>query len=405
MTEGSFHRRRSGAVWLVGAVLALAAGGGAWLWYDGSISAATPAQAQTAAPPPPPVTVSHPLRRDLVEWDEFTGQFGAVDYVEIRARVPGYLQSIHFQDGQIVQKGALLFVIDPRPYEAALASAKAQLAQSNARLDLANQQLARAGALRQRDVLSASTYDERVQEVRVAASGVEVSKAAVQTAELDLEFTRITAPMTGRVSQREVSIGNLIAGGTGSTPTLLTTIVSLDPIYFNFDMSESDFLAYQRATARGLMPEQRDGGVAVQARLFDEREWPLEGRIDFIDNQVDRGAGTIRVRAVFDNPTMMLTPGQFGRLRLPGSERYTATLLPDSAIVSDQSNKIVLTVAEDGTVVPKPVRPGPIEDGLRIIRSGLEPTDRVIISGIVRARPGSKVTPQDGEIQEAAVSP
>jgi RND family efflux transporter MFP subunit len=405
MTEGSFHRRRSSAVWLASAALALAAGGGAWLWYDGSISAATPAQAQTAAPSPPPVTVSHPLRRDLVEWDEFTGQFGAVDYVEIRARVPGYLQSIHFQDGQIVQKGALLFVIDPRPYEAALASTKAQLAQSNARLDLANQQLARAGALRQRDVLSASTYDERVQEVRVAASGVEVSKAAVQTAELDLEFTRITAPMTGRVSQREVSIGNLIAGGTGSTPTLLTTIVSLDPIYFNFDMSESDFLAYQRATARGLLAEQRNGGVGVQARLFDEHDWPLEGRIDFIDNQVDRGAGTIRVRAVFDNPTMMLTPGQFGRLRLPGSERYTATLLPDSAIVSDQSSKIVLTVAEDGTVVPKPVRPGPIEDGLRIIRSGLEPNDRVIISGIVRARPGTKVTPQAGEIQEAQVSP
>lgn len=324
--------------------------------------------------------------------------------MEIRARVPGYLQSIHFQDGQIVQKGALLFVIDPRPYEAALASAKAQLAQSNARLDLANQQLARAGALRQRDVLSASTYDERVQEVRVAAAGVEVSKSAVETAELDLEFTRITAPVSGRVSQREVSIGNLIAGGTGGAPTLLTTIVSLDPIYFNFDMSESDFLAYQRATARGLLAQQRDGAVGVQARLFDERDWPLEGRIDFVDNQVDRGAGTIRVRAVFDNPTMMLTPGQFGRLRLPGSERYTATLVPDSAIVSDQSSKIVLTVAEDGTVVPKPVRPGPIEDGLRIIRSGLEPTDRVIISGIVRARPGSKVTPQDGEIQAEQVA-
>jgi RND family efflux transporter MFP subunit len=404
MTEGSFHRRRSGAVRLAGAALLVLAAGGGWLWYDGSISAAKPAQAQAAAPPPPPVTVSQPLRRDLVEWDEFTGQFGAVDYVEIRARVPGYLQSIHFQDGQIVQKGALLFVIDPRPYEAALASAQAQLAESNARLDLANQQLARAGALRQRDVLSASTYDERIQEVRVAAAGVEVSKAAVQTAELDLEFTRITAPMTGRVSQREVSIGNLIAGGTGSTPTLLTTIVSLDPIYFNFDMSESDYLAYQRATARGLLAEQRDGGVGVQARLFDERDWPLQGRIDFIDNQVDRGAGTIRVRAVFDNPTMMLTPGQFGRLRLPGSERYTATLLPDSAIVSDQSSKIVLTVAEDGTVVPKPVRPGPIEDGLRIIRSGLEPTDRVIISGIVRARPGSKVTPQAGDIQAAQVA-
>ena len=325
MTEGSFHRRRSNAVWLAGAALVLAVGGGAWFWYDGSLpGTTTPAQAQTAAPPPPPVTVSHPLRRDLVEWDEFTGQFGAVDYVEIRARVPGYLQSIHFQDGQIVQKGALLFVIDPRPYEAALASAQAQLAEFNARLDLANQQLARAGALRQRDVLSASTYDERIQEVRVAASGVEVSKAAVQTAELDLEFTRITAPMTGRVSQREVSIGNLIAGGTGSTPTLLTTIVSLDPIYFNFDMSESDFLAYQRATARGLLAEQRDGEVArSRPACPTSTDWPLEGRIDFIDNQVDRGARhDPRPRCLPQPETMMLTPGQFGRLRLPGSERY-----------------------------------------------------------------------------------
>ncbi|WP_158047779.1 efflux RND transporter periplasmic adaptor subunit [Skermanella pratensis] len=399
MTGDSTQRPGSRAVWFAGAVLALALAGGAYTYVGVSHSA----QAQTAATPPPPVTVAKPLRRELIEWDEFTGQFSAVDFVEIRARVSGYLESVHFQDGQLVRKGDLLFVIDPRPFEAAVASAKAQLAQANARLDLANQQLARAASLRQRDVLSGSVYDERIQEARVATAGIEVAKAALRTAELDLEFTRITAPSAGRISKREVSVGNLIAGGSGGAPTLLTTIVSLDPIYFDFDMSESDFLAYQRATARGLLAQQRDGGVQVQARLFDERDWPLNGRIDFIDNQVDRGAGTIRARAVFDNPDLMLTPGQFGRLRLPGSELYTATLLPDSAIVSDQSNKIVLTVAEDGTVVPKPVRPGPIEDGLRIIRSGLDPEDRVIISGIVRARPGSKVTPQPGEIQAAEV--
>ncbi|EWY40561.1 hemolysin secretion protein D [Skermanella stibiiresistens SB22] len=401
MTGNSTHRARSRAVWLAGAVVALAAGIGAYGYFNTT----HPAAAQTAAPPPPPVTVSKPLRRELIEWDEFTGQFSAVDSVEIRARVSGYLESVHFQDGQLVQKGQLLFVIDPRPFEAAAASARAQLAQATARLDLANQQLARAASLRQRDVLSGSVYDERIQEARVATAGIEVAKSAVRTAELDLEFTRVMAPVSGRISRREVSVGNLIAGGAGGTPTLLTTIVSLDPIRFDFDMSEGDFLAYQRATAKGLLLQQRDGGVKVQARLFDERDWPLEGHIDFIDNRVDRGAGTIRARAVFPNPNLMLTPGQFGRLRLPGSELYTATLLPDSAIVSDQSNKIVLTVAEDGTVVPKLVRPGPMENGLRIIRSGLDPDDRVIISGIVRARPGTKVTPQPGEIQAAEARP
>jgi RND family efflux transporter MFP subunit len=400
-THRTTHRARFHAVWLTGAVIALAAGIGAYGYFNTT----HPAAAQTAAPPPPPVTVSKPLRRELIEWDEFTGQFSAVDSVEIRARVSGYLESVHFQDGQLVQKGQLLFVIDPRPFEAAAASARAQLAQATARLDLANQQLARAASLRQRDVLSGSVYDERIQEARVATAGIEVAKSAVRTAELDLEFTRVMAPVSGRISRREVSVGNLIAGGANGTPTLLTTVVSLDPIRFDFDMSEGDFLAYQRATAKGLLLQQRDGGVQVQARLFDERDWPLEGHIDFIDNRVDRGAGTIRARAVFPNPNLMLTPGQFGRLRLPGSELYTATLLPDSAIVSDQSNKIVLTVAEDGTVVPKLVRPGPMENGLRIIRSGLDPDDRVIISGIVRARPGTKVTPQPGEIQAAEVRP
>lgn len=359
------------------------------------------AAAQAAPPPAPPVTVSRPLRRELVEWDEFTGQFAPVDAVEIRARVSGYLDSVHFVDGQIVQKGDLLFVIDPRPFEAALASRQAELAQAEARLELARRQLGRAGQLRERDVVATSVLDERQQEMRVAAAGVEVARAAVRIAELDLGFTRVTAPIAGRISRREVSVGNLVSGGAAGPSTLLTTIVSLDPIRIEFDMSESEFLAYQRAAQGSAFQFNRDGTLKVQVRLFDERNWPREGRLEFLDNRVDRRAGTIRARAELENDDLFLTPGQFGRLRLPGSVSYEAMLLPDSAVISDQASKIVMTVAPDGTVVPKVVRPGPMEQGLRVIRSGLSADDLVIINGLMRARPGGKVTPQPGAIEVA----
>jgi RND family efflux transporter MFP subunit len=362
----------------------------------GLLSAAS-AQAQSRAPA---VTVAQPLQREIVEYDEFTGQFTAVEFVEIRSRVSGYLEKALLNEGQIVKKGDLLFVIDPRPFEAALASAKAQLAQATARLELANRQLARTGQLRKQDFVAASAYDERVQEQRVAAASVSIANAAIRTAELNLEFTRIVAPVTGRVGRREVSVGNLVTGGDGTGNTLLTTIVSIDPIYFVFDMSEGDFLAYQRAVQSGKLQSTRDA-VHVFARLIDEPNWPREGRLDFVDNRIDRTAGTIRVRAVFPNKDGFLTPGQFGRIRLPGSDRYKALLIPDRAILTDQSNKIVMTVTNDGTVVPKRIRPGPIYDGLRIVRSGLAPTDRVIINGLVRARPGAKVTPQEGKIKSA----
>ncbi|KAA0680548.1 efflux RND transporter periplasmic adaptor subunit [Azospirillum brasilense] len=380
-------------------LIAIAAVGGLGMAGPSGRRAHAADTAQNPQSAPPPVTVSPPLRKEIVEWDEFTGQFQAVDFVEIRARVSGYLDSIAFQDGQLVKQGDPLFVIDPRPFEAALASARAEQQQAEAKLDLSNRQLARASELRRSDNVAASVFDERQQQVRVDAAGVEVAKAAVRTAELNLNFTRIAAPIAGRISRREVSVGNLVVGGDSGTATLLTTIVSLDPIYFTFDMSESDYLAYQRAAARGALKSQRDGGVEVEGRLFDEQSWPLKGTLNFIDNQVSPGAGTIRARAVFPNPSLLLTPGQFGRLRLPGSDRYTATLIPDQAVVSDQANKIVLTVADDGTVVPKPVRLGPIEDGLRVVRSGLEETDKVIINGLVRARPGAKVTPQAGRIE------
>ena len=349
---------------------------------------------------PPAVTVAAPLQREVVEYDEFTGQFAAVEQVELRSRVSGYLQSHHFEEGQIVKKGDLLFVIDPRPFEAALASARAQVVQAEARVDLATRQLARAAELRGRDFVAASTFDERQQEQRVATAAVEIAKAAVRTAELDVEFSRILAPVSGRIGRREVSDGNLVSGGSGSGNTLLTTIVSIDPIYFVFDMSEGDFIAYQRAVQSGKLQSTRDS-IPVFARLRDEPDWPREGKLNFVDNQVNRSAGTIRARAVFPNADGFLTPGQFGRIRLPGSEPYKAMLIPDSAILTDQSQKIVMTVNAEGVVVPKMVRQGPIYDGLRIIRSGLAPEDRVIINGLVRARPGAKVTPQPGEIKGA----
>jgi RND family efflux transporter MFP subunit len=351
---------------------------------------------------PPVVTVSQPIQRELVERDEFTGQFAAKEYVEIRARVSGYLTEIHFEDGQIVKEGDLLFVIDPRPYEATLAAARAQLAQANAQVDLATQQLNRSAELRKKDFEPASNYDQRVSDLKVATAATESAKAAIRSAELNVGFTRITAPLTGRISNHQVSVGNLVSGSDSATTPALTTIVSLDPIYFYFDMSEGDYLTYQRATAAGKLDEARDSSP-VYVRLTDETEWPRRGLLNFIDNQVDRGAGTIRARATFPNSDFFVTPGQFGRIRIPASERYNAILIPDGAVVTDQSRKVVMTVKDDGTVEPKVVRPGPMtDDGLRIIRSGLAATDRVIINGLVRARPGTKVTPQPGKIETAA---
>jgi RND family efflux transporter MFP subunit len=360
------------------------------------------AQAQAAAAPPPPVTVASPLVKNIVEWDEFTGQFAAVDEVDIRARVSGFLQSIHFRDGQLVNQGDLLFVIDPRPFQIALTAAQSSLASAQARLDLAKLQLSRAEKLKQSDFTSQSTLDQRQQEMLSAAADTQVATAAINAAKLNLEFTQVTAPVTGRISAHRVSVGNLVTGGESGNTTLLTTIVSLDPIHFDFDMSEADFLAYQRAAAAGRLKSNRDSGIVVSAHLMDETDWRLQGTLDFVDNAVDRTAGTIRARAVFPNSAQLITPGQFGRIRIPGSDPYDAVLIPDSAILSDQSRKIVMTVDAEGSVTPKVIRPGPMIDGLRIVRDGLSGSDVIIIDGLLRARPGGKVMPQPGQIEAPA---
>lgn len=380
-----FMRRMAGSILVAALIFSLVPalmGRPAWAQQQGS---------------PPAVTVSPPVKRQIVEWLEFTGQFAPVEYVELRARVSGYLTEIHFADGQIVNKGDLLFVIDPRPYEIALASARANVAQAEASLELAKRQLVRGGELRQKDYLAASDYDTRVQQTKVAEAALDVARAQVRDAELNLQFTRISAPVTGRISAHQVSLGNLISGGGAngsSSPTLLTTIVSLDPVHFNFDMSEADYLTFQRAVAGGRVSAARDGKLAVQLRLEGDKEWSLGGRLDFIDNQIDRGAGTIRARAVLDNRDFSLIPGQFARIRLPQTTLYEALMVPEAAVLTDQSRKIVLTVLDDGTVSAKPIVIGPVQDGFQVVRSGLAPDDKVIVNGLMRARPGGKVTPQ-----------
>lgn len=391
--------RRRNPWWLVITFMlaAIVLAGGYWYF---EIRGVTPSQAATMAPPPPaPVTTAKPLIKEIVEWDEFTGQFAAVDSVEIRSRVSGYLESIHFTDGQMVEAGDLLFVIDPRPFEISLASAEAALASAEARVKLAQQQLDRAEKLKKSDFVSQSTFDERLEELQSASADAEVARAAINAAKLNLTYTRIMAPISGRIGVHEVSIGNLVTGGDSGNTTRLTTLVSLDPIHLTFDVSESDFLAYQRAAAEGRLQSTRESRLKVAAHLMDEEDWTLQGEMDFVNNEVDRTAGTIRARAIFANPKLLITPGQFGRIRIPGSDPYPATLIPDSAILSDQSQKIVMSVATDGTVVPKVVRPGPGYEGLRIIREGLSGEDVIIIDGLLRARPGAKVDPKPGEIQ------
>ena len=372
--------------------------GGGYYYFQHYQGDMTPAAAASPAAPLP-VTVAKPLVKQITEWDEFTGQFAAVDEVEIRARVSGYLESIHFTDGQLVKQGDLLFVIDPRPFEITLTSATAALNSAQARVDLAKQQLARADKLKKSDFVSQSTFDERQQEMLSASADAEVAKAAIASARLNLSFTHVVAPMSGRIGNHKVSVGNLITGGDGGGAMPLATIVSLDPIHFDFDVSEQDFLAYQRAAASGRLTSARDEKLKVSAHLTDEKDWPLQGRMDFVNNAVDRTTGTIRARAIFPNEKMLITPGQFGRVRIPGSDPYDAVLIPDSAILSDQSQKIVMTVKEDGTVEPRVIRPGPLIEGLRVVREGLTGEEQIVIDGLLRARPGAKVAPSPGKIE------
>ena len=353
-------------------------------------------QAAAALAPTPVVTVSQPLRREVDVRAGFLGQFSAIDRVELRAQVGGTLTEIHFKDGQIVHKGDLLFVIDPRPYEIRLEQAKAALQTATARLALAGNQLSRAQSLKRNDFATQETVDQRTNEQDASQAAVEDAKARVRDAELDLEYCHVRAPFTGRIGARQVSLGSLVAGSRAATSptTLLATLVSLDPLYLDFDMSESDFLTFSRERAHLKGPLANKVVIA----LSDENNFTREGTLDFIDNALDRSSGTIHARATVRNEDLFLAPGQFARLRVAIASPTPVYLLPDAAVVLDQSQRLVMTVGSDATVKPKIVTTGELRGGLRVIQSGLEPSDRVIIDGLVRAIPGTKVAPQDGTI-------
>ena len=353
--------------------------------------------AASSGPGLPAVTVSRPVQQKITEWDEYTGRFVAVKTVEIRARVSGFIDSIHFKDGQIIKQGDLLFIIDPRPYRLAVEQATADRDRTRAKLAIATHDVERATPLVRSQSVTEREFDTRKSTQEDASAAVMSADAALKQAQLNLEWTEVRAPIAGRISDRRVDAGNLIAGGQ-SGATLLTSIVSIDPIHFVFDGSEADFIHYLRLAAAGERPSSRDVQNPVAVRLADESDYKHLGRMDFVDNVVNAKTGTIRGRAIFDNKDGLLTPGFFGRVRLFGGE-HDALLLPDSAIASDQSNKIVFTVAADDTVGVKRVELGPLAHGLRVIRSGLNAGDRVVIEGLARARPGQKVKAEDGKIE------
>jgi multidrug efflux system membrane fusion protein len=382
-------------LWIVSGIVIAAAGIG-WVTYFHQNAGA----AAKASPTPPQVVVSKPLIRDVDQRLGFLGQFSAVDRVELRAQVGGTLTEIHFKDGDIVHKGDLLFVIDPRPYEYRVAQTTAQLESATARLGFANSELARFQTLAKTGAGSRENAEQRTSDQLAAQAALDDAKAQLRDAQFDLEHCRVTAPFDGRIGSHLVSVGNLIAGSrTATSPTtLLATIVSVDPIYLDFDMSEADYLAFSRERAK------QKGALAnkVEIELSDESDFGRQGTLDFVDNTLDRSSGTLHARATVANSDLLLTPGEFARMRLVISAPEPTLLIPDTAVLPDQSEHLVMTVAPDGTVAPKQVQIGDLRGGLRVISSGLSPDDRVIIEGLPYARPGAKVAPQDGAIQYAA---
>jgi RND family efflux transporter MFP subunit len=340
-----------------------------------------------AAPSAPVVTVAAPLQRELSLWDDYVGRFEASRSVEVRPRVSGQIVAIHFKDGEIVRKGQLLFTVDPRPFTAALAEARAGVATSQAELNLAELKLGRAHRLLEADAVSQANVDQLTAEVRTARAALAAAQARVQQRALDVEFTQIRAPIGGRISDRRIDVGNLVSAGVDGG-TLLTTINALDPIYFTFDVPESLYLKDLRQRKAGA-----DGDLA-EIRLQDEATYNWHGTLDFTDNSLGQNSGTIRARAVVRNPDYFLTPGMFGNMRLADGGKTVALLVPDAAIRTDQARKIVLVVGKDDTVGAKPVETGPLVGDLRVIRSGLTAADRVVVAGVQFAMPGAKVQPR-----------
>ncbi len=360
-------------------------------------------QQQGGAPPPPTVTFVQPSKRTVSDFDEYVGRFTAVNSVEVRARVSGYLDGVHFKDGQIVKQGDLLFTIDRRPFQNTVDQARANLTQAKSNLAFTESDYTRGQQLVRDKTITEQIFEQRSQAYRNAQASVANAEAAVRQAELDIEFTELRAPINGRIGDRRVSPGNLVTGGTAGNTTLLATIVSTDPIYFEFTFDEASFLRYERASKGGTDVASRGASVPVKLKLIDELNFDHDGRMDFVDNVIDRSTGTIRGRAVFANPSNVFTPGMFGRVQVPASAPYEALLIPDAAIGVEQTRKYVLVVDASDTARQKYITPGQLTaDGQRIVKQGLEADDRVIVAGLMQARAGVKVRPQQQGAAPAA---
>ena len=345
-----------------------------------------------AAPPLPMVTVAAPVQSEVNLWDDYVGRFEASRTVEVRPRVSGQIVAVHFKDGAIVQKGQLLFTVDPRPFNAALAEARAGVATARSELALAETNLGRAHRLLEANAVSQANVDQLTAQVQTARAALAAAQARVQQRALDVEFTRIRAPISGRISDRKIDAGNIVSAGVDGG-TLLTTINALDPIYFTFDVPESLYLKDSRQRRAGVQ------GDLAEIRLQDEASYNWHGTLDFTDNGISQNSGTIRARAVVRNPDYFLTPGMFGNMRLADGGTKPALLVPDAAIRTDQARKIVLVVGKDDTVAAKPVETGPLVGDLRVIRSGLTRADHVVVQGVQFAMPGSKVKPRVTQVR------
>jgi len=350
-------------------------------------------QKQSAAPPPK-VTVANPIKRTIVDQDEYVGRFVPVDVVEVRARVSGYLDRIHFSDGQIVKQGDLLFTIDKRPFQNTLDQARANLETAKSNVVFTQSDLARGQQLVRERTISEQIYEQRAQAFRNAQASVAANEAMVRQAELDLEYTELRAPITGRIGDRRVTQGNLVTGGAGGNTTLLATIVSIDPIRFEFTFDEGALLRYQRL-ASGSSEVGGLGGTAVRLKLLDETDFSHAGRMDFVDNVIDRATGTIRGRAQLSNADGLFTPGMFARVQVPASAPYQALMIPDAAIGSEQARKFVYVIDQDNVARLRYVTLGQLVDDLRVIKDGLSAGDRVVVNGLMRVRQGQKVTPDE----------
>lgn len=355
-------------------------------------------QKKQAAPPLPKITVAKPVVKPIREIDDFTGRFDAKEDVQVRSRVAGYLETIHFKDGGLIKKGDLLFTIDQRPFQAELDNASSSVEVAKTRLDLAKQEFERAERLQKSGTVAVSTLDQRRQEYLAAQAEMSGATARLRSARLNLEYTKIYSPIEGRIGRNLISVGNLVEANS----TLLASIVSLDPIYFYFDVDERAFLAYSRLARSGQRPSGRFTPYEVKIQLTDETEPKHTGNLDFVDNRIDRGTGTMRGRAIVANKDLFLQPGLFGRISIPGSEEYDGILVPDAAVGTDQNRRIVFVVGEGNKLTPRVIRPGPRIDGYRVVRTGLKGDETIVVKGLARVRPGMTIDPQPVDLPAVA---